>query len=302
MNVRALIALIGWSLGLLIGVMGSVPVAYADFPMSFENKGRLVTVKKAPQKVLTFGVPAAEIMAALDLGPVVMGRIHNREGLWPEYEAALKAVPKIAGPDQITQEIVQGADFFFGSFPPSAQELSWDWLPVYVLEPGSFEDLYQRIRDIGQIFEVEERAETVLAKLNDQLYQTTRRVQNYEPVKTIVYDPRADGLYVCGGTDFESRLVSLAGGVNVFADRPEWSKVTAAEILDREPEAIVLVQYGDKAPELKTADLKADPILSKLMAVTNNKILVLDLEALESGLRAGLTVAVLAKFFHPSLF
>jgi iron complex transport system substrate-binding protein len=301
-SVRALVAIIGWSLGLAWGQIFAIAAAQAAYPMSFENKGRLVTVWRAPQKAVAFGVPAAEIMAALNLGSVMIGRVQGSEPLWPEFEAALKGVPKVLAKDQVDSEFASGADFFFGRFAADSRELSWDWLPVYVLEPGGFEDLYRRIRDIGQIFQVQGRAETVLAGLNASLNRTVSRLTDYVPVKTLVYDPRPDGIYVAGDTDFESRLLVLAGGQNVFADRPGWSKATAEEIVARQPEAFIVLKRGPIPTETRVANLKAHPVLNKLKAVENDKILVMGLEALESGLRAGQTVEILAKFFHPSLF
>ncbi|MDR1871828.1 MAG: ABC transporter substrate-binding protein [Deltaproteobacteria bacterium] len=289
-------------LGLMIGLSLSLSDAFADYPMSFENKGRVITVRAAPKKALTFGTPAAEIMAALGLGPFMLGRIQGREGLLPEYEAALKEVPKYFDPDVESQEIVKGADFFFGQFPKDAREIRWDWLPVYVLEPGSLEDLYQRIREIGQIFQVEDRADRLLTELNDKLYQTTSRLTSYEPIKALVYDIRADGVYTAGGPDFESRLVDLAGGDNIFSDLEAWSKVTPEEILARDPEAIIVLDYGTEEAEKKVASLKAHPVLSQTRAVKLDKILIMTLNSLESGLRAPQAVETLAKFFHPSLY
>ncbi|MDR2141504.1 MAG: ABC transporter substrate-binding protein [Deltaproteobacteria bacterium] len=302
MRTFALVKIIGLCLILALGLGIAGPGPWDGYPMSFENKGRVVTVNSQPKKVLTYGVPAAEIMAALGLSQFVVGQAYAGEGLLPEFEEALKGVPKIYAASQARRKITQGADFIIGRFKPDALELTWDWLPVYVLETKSLEEFYQQVRDLGRIFRIETQAEKVLTKLNESLARTTGVLKNYEPVKALVLDQREDGSYVAGGMDFESRLVNLAGGNNIFADQPGWSKVPAEEILARQPEAVVILAYGSVQPELRLADLKADPILSNLDAVAHDKILVLPFYTMESGIRSALAVDALARFFHPSLF
>jgi iron complex transport system substrate-binding protein len=231
----------------------------------------------------------------------MIGRVQGNGDLSPEYEVALKGVPIFGYTNQVFDVAIK-ADFFLGRFSPNAEELSWNWAPIYVLEPASLVDLFQRIREIGQIFEVGKRAEAVLADLSARLNRIESRLIDYEPVKALVYDRRADGIYVAGGTDIESRLLDLAGGENVFADLKGWSQVTAGEILARQPEAVIVLDNGPTAVELKVANLKADPTLAKLEAIKDGKIIALSLDSLESGLRAAQAVEALARFFHPSLF
>ena len=59
----------------------------AEYPMTFENYGRDVTVTQKPQKVLTLGPNCTELFAALGLGDYVIGRslINHSRGPLPEY-------------------------------------------------------------------------------------------------------------------------------------------------------------------------------------------------------------------------
>ncbi|MDR1577348.1 MAG: ABC transporter substrate-binding protein [Deltaproteobacteria bacterium] len=286
-------------------VVGSARANFllAQYPMSFENNGRVITIKRLPKKVLVYGVPAAELMVALGLTSSLAGRAHKDGDLWPECEGALQVVPKIdAAQDKKTLDIIAGADLIIGRFALGSPELSQVWPPVYVLAGGSVDDLYLQVRQLGQIFQIPEQAEKLLAVLSAGLFKVTNRLKEYEPIKTLVFDFRVEGIFAPGRTDFVTRLVGLAGGNEIFSDQPYWSRVTVKEIFQRQPEAIIVPDYGELPVELKVAKLKADPVLSKLAAVANDKILVMSLTDLSPGIRVAQTVEALAQFFHPSLF
>ncbi|MDR1395001.1 MAG: ABC transporter substrate-binding protein [Deltaproteobacteria bacterium] len=277
----------------------------ADFPLAFENYGRLVVIDKLPQKVVTCGAAAAEIMAALGLGNLVVGRVHtvHGRGLLAEYEKLLAQVPEIADSlAQLAGEGTEGTDIIIGQFQASDGELTWKWPPVYVLDARDLEGLYQQIRHIGRIFMVQAEAENLLTGLSEGLNRTAGRLKVFEPVKVLIFDPRPDGWYAAGTGDYMSRLLDLAGGVNVMNGQPDWSAVTAGDISARDPEVILIPDYGLTRAELKRAVLKEDPVLSQLEAVENDRILIMPLETLEPGVRAALAVDTMARFFHPSLF
>jgi iron complex transport system substrate-binding protein len=288
--------------GLALADLSFAGLAYGNYPMSFENNGRILTIKKLPKKALVYGVPAAEIMVSLGLAQTVVGFSYKNGELDPPHKEALKDTPLIESYHDESRLIDKGADFIIGRFALNSPELIRGWPPVYVLGSVTLENFFQQIRELGEIFQIPERSALILADLNARLFKVTKRLEEYEPVKALVYDPRADGIYVPGQEDFATRLVNLAGGVNVFSDRKEWSVATPEEIWDRQPLAIIVPDYGDSQAELKVARLKADPILSKLVAVETDKILVIPLINLGPGVRVATAVESLAKFFHPSLF
>ncbi|MDR1085680.1 MAG: ABC transporter substrate-binding protein [Deltaproteobacteria bacterium] len=275
------------------------------YPMAFENHGRTLTVKSKPAKVVTYGVPASELMAALGLDHLLAARVHedHSRGVLPEYEEALSRVPKIS--DSFAREnkdIADGMDFVIGKFRPASRELRWTYPPVYVLETADFEENRRQIREVGRIFQVEDKAEGIAAGLDRGLAAVAARLTVLYPIKVLILDMRPDGFFAAGSKDFESQLVEAANGGNVFNDMEYWSKVTAPEISARQPEILLLLDYGPTAADNKIAALKEDPTLSKLRAVETGRILVLPLDTLQPGVRVALAVETLARYFHPSLF
>ena len=86
----------------------------AEYPMTFENYGREVTVTQKPQKVLTLGPNCTELFAALGLGDYVVGRslINHSRGPLPEYADVVDNIPELNYSSATREAILSsGADF-----------------------------------------------------------------------------------------------------------------------------------------------------------------------------------------------
>ena len=59
------------------------------------------------------------------------------------------------------------------------------------------------------------------------------KVAGRQPLKVLVYDFGGEGVYTCGGTNFETLLIEKAGGQNIFADitDKQWTMVSYEEVL-----------------------------------------------------------------------
>ena len=69
----------------------------SEYPMTFDNYGREVTITQKPQKVLTLGPNCTELFAALGLGDYVIGRslINHSRGPLPEYADVVDHIPEL---------------------------------------------------------------------------------------------------------------------------------------------------------------------------------------------------------------
>ncbi len=127
---------------------------------------------------------------------------------------------------------------------------------------------------------------------------------DYETILNMVYDSGNDGVFTCSGINFESLLVGLAGGENIFGDLDEkqWITVSYEEVLARNPDVILIHDYDSPSVEEKIAEIEANPTLSQLDCVKNERFAVITLESVLPGYRMAYAVETMAADFYPDLF
>ena len=289
-------------------------VQAADYaPVTVDDYGRKVTVTAMPQKVLTFGPNCTELFIALGLGGKIAGNTldnHSR-GPLPEYAADYAKVPEL-NYGSATREAVltSGADFVygidweFGDGGLDIAELEENGMNVLVERASNFDEAYGEIRAIGKIFQAEARAEEFIKEQERRMKAVADKIKGREPLRVLVYDSGSSGIFTCSGKNFESLLIERAGGKNIFGDLKgkQWVTVSYEEVLERDPQVIVIHDYDSPSVEAKIAEIKANSALSQLECVKNERFVTITLESVLPGSRMAYAVERLAAGFYPELF
>ncbi len=285
----------------------------AEYPVTVDNYGREVTIADRPEKVLTLGPNCTELFAALGLGDLVIGRslINHSRGPLDEFADAVNAIPELNYGSATREAIISsGADFIYaldweiGDAGCNIEEAAGYGMDVYVNSATTIEQMVQEIRDLGAIFGIEENAEAFIADQQARLQAVADKLVGVEPVKVLVYDSGSNGVFTCSGANFESLLVGMAGGENLFGDLNEkqWVTVSYEEVLARNPDVILIHDYDSPSVEEKIAEIKANPTLSLLDCVQNERFATITLESVLPGNRMAYAVETMAADFYPEIF
>jgi iron complex transport system substrate-binding protein len=278
-----------------------------------DNYGREVEFTEKPSKVLTLGPNATELFIALGLSDYVIGNSldnHSR-GALPEYKDDYEKIPELTYGSATREAVLtSGADFIygidweFGSEGLDVDELESYGINVYMNKATSMDEIYQEIRDIGKIFDIKDRAEAFVEEQKARITAVQEKLANHDPVDVLVYDSGGNGVFTAGGTNFETLLIELAGGRNIFNDitDKQWTTVSYEEVLARQPDVILIHDYDAPSIEQKIKDIKNDPALLQLESVKNEKFVVISLESVLPGNRMAYAVETLARGFYPELF
>ncbi|MEH7225309.1 ABC transporter substrate-binding protein [Bacillus sp. JJ1566] len=278
-----------------------------------DNYDREVEITEKPSKVLTLGPNATELFIALGLTDYVIGNSldnHSR-GALPEFEEDYAKIPELTYGSATREAVLtSGADFIygidweFGNEALDLDELESYGIKVYMNKATTMDEIYQEILDIGKIFKIEDRAEAFVAEQKKQIAAVQEKLSGQEAVDVLIYDSGGNGVFTAGGTNFESLLIELAGGRNIFDDitDKQWTTVSYEEVLARQPDIILIHDYDAPSIEQKIKDIKNDPALSQLESVKNENFVVISLESVLPGNRMAYAVETLAEGFYPELF
>lgn len=283
------------------------------YPFTLDNYGREVTISQKPDKVLTLGPNCTELFAALGLQDQVVGRslVNHSRGPLEEYKDAVDSIPQLNYSSATREAIItSGADFIYaldweiGDEGCNIDEVEPLGMTVYVNSASSLEEQYQEIRDLGKIFDIEDTAEAFINDQESRIAAVQEKLADQEPVDVLIYDSGNDGVFTCSGSNFESLLVGLAGGHNIFDDLndKQWVTVSYEEVLARDPDIILIHDYDSPSVEEKIAEIESNPTLSQLDCVKNERFGIITLESVLPGDRMAYAVESMAKDFYPDVF
>ena len=89
-----------------------------------------------------------------------------------------------------------------------------------------------------------------------------------DPLRVFVYDSGEEAPFTAGAYAMPTALIEAAGGVNIMDDlEKSWAEIGWEPVVERNPEVIVIVNYGDVTAEQKIAFLKGNPAFASIDAV-----------------------------------
>ncbi|MFD0426274.1 ABC transporter substrate-binding protein [Streptomyces parvus] len=140
-----------------------------------------------------------------------------------------------------------------------------------------FKGLYTDLGRLGQIFQVEQQAEKVVAGLKKREAAVAEQAPKGKPVPVFLYDSGTDQPFTAGNQVPPNDIIKTAGGKNIFDGLEErWTQVNWEAVTQAEPEVIMIFDYGDQPAEKKIEFLKNSPHTKELPAVKKNNFFILD--------------------------
>lgn len=292
------------------------------YPVTVKSCNRDVTFDAAPERAISNDVNLTEMMLALKLQDRMVG--YTGISGWKTLDAGLregvKELPELS-PKYPTKEVLLNADadFFFAGwnygmkvggevtpetlepFKIKVYELTESCIHIMAKNKPTMNDMFVDLQNLGKIFGVEDRAEALVAGYRKQLDDITTRIGGIEkPVRVFVYDSGTEKPFTSGRFGIPTAMIEAAGGVNIMEDvEKSWTEVSWEPVIERNPEVVVIVNYGDVTAEQKIAFMKENPAFKNLDAVKQDRFVVLEYVEATPGPRNVQAIDRLAKAFHP---
>jgi iron complex transport system substrate-binding protein len=303
--------------------------ATSHYPVTIENCGTKVTFDSAPTRAVSNDINTTEDMLALGLAHSMVGYFGatGDEGVTevipPEYQTGLAEVRNVS-PNYFTLEPLVGLtpDFVFAGYGYGLQagtRLSPEGLAKFGIKTLALSescdhvqklhslytitDTYQDIANLGEIFNVNARAQQVIAQMKAQIASVQAKVSRLKPVTVFDYDSGTSAPTTAGGLATPQAEIQLAGGTNIFANlNQSFSTGSWEQVVKAQPQCIIINDYGTPTAAQKLKFLRTFPAAKNLPAVRNNCILPLGYDEITPGTRDAEAVVALAKLLHPTAF
>lgn len=302
---------------LALGVLASAAAAQTIV----QSCDREVTFDAPPQAAISNDVNLTEMMLVLGLTDHMVGYtgISGWNKLDAEMTAGVAELPELSE-QYPSKEVLIGADadFFFAGwnygmrvggevtpetlapFGIQVYELTESCIHIGAKDPAAMEDMYNDLRNLGAIFGVSDRAEALVTGYEADLAAFLADLPALETApRVFVYDSGEDAPFTAGRYAMPNALIEAAGGVNIMNDfEKSWATVGWEAVVERNPEVIVIVNYGEVTAEEKRNFMMSNPAFAEIDAVKNDRFVVLEYVEATPGPRNIAAVKTLATAFR----
>ncbi len=286
------------------GVTVSNTLDGTDFDVTYE----------APQRIVSTAGFTTEMLLALGLEDKIVGYSYMDNEIYPEYKEAFDKLTCLSDTNPSREVLLEAEPDFLTGWASAFSDKNFNldfceengikpYVPKVEGENASIGQVYEDLRNLGEIFGVQERAEEVIAHMEEQIGSVEEVVKGQEPVSVFIYDSGEDEAYTLG-SGLASDMIAAAGGKNVFeGDFNYWGAVSWESVLEADPQYIIVMDYlagGDLQEKIDF--LNTNEALQDVDAVKNGNIFSLGLTDVTGGVRNAEAIGTMGRNFHPDCF
>ena len=307
-----------FTLVLLLGSAHALAEA-THYPLTIQSCNREVTFQQAPKHAVSHDINMTQMMLALGLKPQMAGYsgVSGWKAVTPDMQNLLDGLPELAAKYPSVETLLNAnVDFFFAGWdygmrvggdltPQTLQPLG---INVYELTescafvmkrpPATLEDTYNDLRNLGKIFDVQDRANALIGAMQAQAAEIRQGLPAEKP-RVFLYDSGEDRAMTSGRLGMPQALIDAAGGRNVLDDvEASWTRVNWENVVERNPQVIVIVDYSEITADQKIRFLLNNKALQSVDAIQHQRFIVIPYVQATPGIDNVLAVATLAKGFH----
>ncbi|HEX6066921.1 MAG TPA: helical backbone metal receptor [Longimicrobiales bacterium] len=120
-------------------------------------------------------------------------------------------------------------------------------VPVYSATSQTIEDTYRILDHVGVLLGITSQADALKHQIQAGLDSVRSATRDRVPVK-VAYVVGVDPPMVAASGSFIDELITVAGGRNIFSDLKLWPQVNLEDLLQRNPDVIILADTNTDDP------------------------------------------------------
>lgn len=297
-----------------------------NYPVSLEvsdNQGNKYTetFDEAPTRVITNNQSSLELLLKLGLQDSIIGTIALDNEIPEELESAFSNINIITesktepakevivgmNPDLVIGRAATFTDEIYGTIESlNGMDINvYTQLASLMNTEQSLDNIFEDIKNVGKIFNVEDKANALATELSESLKSVEDKVSTLEgdPLKVLVMTAYNDGSYTVFGANstLQNEILDVLGGTNIN----EKGGTQALENLMSINPDVILYVYNNKNSNDSTAieSLYNNSLIQSVSAIENKKVFEVSYtEFMGYGYRTIECIENLAKEMYPELF
>lgn len=238
-----------------------------------DEVGRTVLLPDHPHRLICLVPNVVDDIYAMGAGADVIAVSDFTK--YPK-EAALKPTIGVQMTPSIETIIALHPDLVIGSADSNREEtvheLEQVGIVVFVVNPRGIEGVLSSISALGKALGRDDAATQLISQLRGRLDRVRARVKD-KGVVTVFMPIWYDPIITVGKHAFITEIIAAAGGRSITDDiAQEWPQVGLETVIERKPEALVLV----RGARMSIKDVEKRPGWDTLAAIRNQRLYLVD--------------------------
>lgn len=286
-----------------------VPAGQSEpaFPLNVTDQmGRVVTIEKMPETIVSLSPGHTEVVFALGLEDRLVGVTE-----YCDYPEAAKDKPKVGGYStvdiekvvEIQPDLILATNIHKKDVIPELERLG---LTVLNLYPKTLDEVLEAITLVGKCTGREEKASLLVADMENRIKAITDKTANLTEAQRmrVFYVQWHDPLKTVGSDNRIHELIVLAGGINIAQDLSGISTTISLEaVIEANPEVIIAGLGMGSGEDLPLQFALTEPRLKDVNARINHRVYGIHNNLVgRPGPRIVDALELLAKMIHPEIF
>lgn len=307
-----------------------LPASYAMandtiYPVTLSNCGTEISMPSAPQRTVTIGQSATEILYSLGLADRVDGTSVWFNPVLPQFAEVNEQIERIANDDPSFEAVVNKR--------PDLVAVQYEWhvgptgsvasrnqfhelgIATYIMPADcdtkdnstggdgtrtaafSTESIYKGITELAEIYDVQDAGEALVTDLNareEHAIDLASSLNLPEDLSAVFWFSSTDlgvSPFVAGQLGAPGYMMEKLGIRNVIESDEEWPTVGWESIARADPDVIIIASMDRRRfpaddIEAKREFLRSDPVTREMTAIKNNRIVEMDAHAMSATMRS----------------
>jgi iron complex transport system substrate-binding protein len=293
----------------------------AGYPVTLENCGRDITVTTEPKRAVSLWQSNTEALLALGLRDRIVAVQDNYAPYPASVASAAKGLKGIGSqmgfpskevllsekPDFVTGQVLDGFAFDTSQGYASVKQLEQAGAAVYGANLCGSKDsqsskiwniasVEKTLSDYGKIFDVTDKADQVIARLESDKQKVVTAVQGKPVMKTAYFNGGTGPVIVLAGGIYDD-LISTAGGTNVFPSDSVY--VSKEEFAASDADVVLVGTFAGQDFARQKAFLEKN--FPDVPAVKNGRISEIPTQETDSSISVMVGLTKIANALHPGL-
>ena len=220
-------------------LLGSISSAQAAPVCAIDDAGRSVCPKTEVKRVISLSPGSTELIFAAGGGSRVVGVDEHSD-----YPAEVANIDRIGGYPNISIESIAALKpdlivaWAGGNSPQLTSMLESIGIPLFYIDPQSFDDVASAIRRLGVVFDTKAHADKSADEVEQRYQAIASQYKNKKPV-TVFYEIWNNPLMSINSHHIIHQVIEICGGKNVYADaRTQVPQVSIESLIAANPDAI----------------------------------------------------------------
>jgi len=204
--------------------------------------GREVIIEGPVTRIIAMEPSDCEILYALGCGDALVGR-----GMYCDYPASVLDLPAVQSGGNtnleeilaLNPQVVVMSNITYTT--EQVELLEQNGIRVIGTIADNIDEVYESIYMLGTVMGKEAEAEAVVGEMQKTFAEVATKSEKSD--KTIYFEvmPLEWGLWSAGADTFMHELAEICGMKNAFYDIDGWQQVSQEQVIERDPDYIVLV-------------------------------------------------------------